>query len=32
MKERKYRYIEPGMFFGIFVGAGIATILFVATG
>lgn len=32
MKERKYHYTELGMLFGIFVGAGIATILFVNTG
>lgn len=32
MKSRKYRYTELGMLFGIFVGGGLATILFTMTG
>jgi hypothetical protein len=32
MTERKYSYTELGMLFGIFVGGGLATILYVTTG
>ncbi len=32
MNERKYGYTELGMLLGIFVGGGVATIMFVTTG
>lgn len=32
MSERKYRYAEIGMLFGLFVGGGLAIILFATTG
>ncbi len=32
MKEREYRYTELGILFDIFIGTGIATIMFVTTG
>jgi hypothetical protein len=32
MNERKYSYAQLGMLIGIFVGGGLATVLFVTTG
>lgn len=32
MKKRKFNYMELGMLLGIFVGGGLATIMFAATG
>jgi hypothetical protein len=32
MKKRKYSYTELGMLLGLFVGGGLATILFTTTG
>lgn len=32
MKNRRYSYTELGMLLGLFVGGGLATILFVTTG
>lgn len=32
MSERKYKYAEIGMLFGLFVGGGLAIILFATTG
>jgi hypothetical protein len=32
MKDRRYSYTELGMLLGLFVGGGLATILFVTTG
>jgi len=32
MNQRKYTYAQLGMLFGIFVGGGLATILFATTG